>query len=94
MKTQPQITFLGMPPNEAAEALIRENVDKSGTIFGGILNCRVAVDVPRRQREGNQHEVRIARAVPGNDVAVSRTPDQQPAYQDVRQAIRETVGKG
>ena len=48
----------------------------------------------RHQREGNQQEVPIVLAVPGNDVVVGPTPDPKAANQDVRQAIRETVRKG
>jgi hypothetical protein len=36
VKTQPQITFLNTPPNEAVEALIRENVAKLGKNKGDI----------------------------------------------------------
>lgn len=48
MKAQPQITFLGMTPNGAAEVLIRENIEKLDAFYDGILNCRVVVDVPHR----------------------------------------------
>jgi ribosome-associated translation inhibitor RaiA len=90
VKTQPQITFLNTPPNKAIEALIHENVEKLDTFYDGILNCQVVVDVPhRRQQEGNQYEVRVIVAVPGNDIVVSRVPDQQTANQDLRQAVRE-----
>ncbi|HEY8505295.1 MAG TPA: HPF/RaiA family ribosome-associated protein [Gemmataceae bacterium] len=90
MRAQPQITFLNMPHSEAAEALIRENVEKLNTFYDGILNCQVVVDVPhRRHQEGNQYEVRIVLSVPGNDIIISRTPDEQTANQDLRQAIRD-----
>jgi ribosome-associated translation inhibitor RaiA len=89
MRPQPQITFLNTPRSEAVEALIRENVEKLDVFYEGILNCQVVVDVPhRRQQEGNQYEVRIILEVPGNDIVVSRTPDEQTANQDIRRAIR------
>ena len=89
MIAQPQITFLNTPRNEAVEEQIRENVEKLDTFYDGILGCQVVVDVPhRRQQEGNQYEVRIILGVPGNDIVVSRVPDEKTANQDLRQAIR------
>jgi hypothetical protein len=69
VKIQAQIAFLKVPPNEAVEALIRENVAKPDTVYGGIRGRRV-VSVASWQGRNRGRAVRKvllrAEGTPGN----------------------------
>jgi len=94
MQTPLEIAFHNFPSSPAAEADIRNHVDRLERIFSRLTNCRVRVD----QRNQNANEtippvVHIEIAVPGhNDIVVAHEPGHlQRKYQqpDLHNAINE-----
>ncbi|MET0411617.1 MAG: HPF/RaiA family ribosome-associated protein [Polyangiaceae bacterium] len=87
MQTPVQITFRGMSPSEAIEAIIRQRVEWLEGFNNHITRCHVVVDVPHRQHpKGRAYSIRIDLGTPsGEIVASSREGD---AHEDIHTAIR------
>lgn len=85
-----QIIFKDLPPSEAIEAKIRQEVEKLNRFYDFIIGCRVTVAAPHRHHhQGNIYEVRIDITVPHAELVINRTPSQNHAYEDVYVAIRD-----
>jgi len=71
-----QITFRGLDPSEALEADIRERAERLEQFYGGIVRCRVLVELPHRHAEhGRRFHVRIELTVgDGGPIVVSHDP--------------------
>ena len=77
MKSQLQITFRNMQPIEEAEEWIRAEAAKLETLYGQLMGCRVAVEVPHRhRRKGRAYHIRIDLTVPQGEIVVKREPTQ------------------
>lgn len=94
MQIPAEIAFHNIESSAAAEAAIRDHLDRLERIFGHLTTCRVCVD----QRNQNHNEtippvVRIEISVPGrNDIVVAHEPGHlQRKFQapDLRNAINE-----
>ena len=71
-----QVTFREFDPSTAIEEYVRKRASKLDTFFDRILRCRVVVDVPHRHHQhGKRYQVRIDIAVPGDELVVTRNPD-------------------
>jgi len=85
-----QVTFRNLDHSDAVEARIREKVEKLGSFHGGIMSCRVSVEMlHRHHQQGNHFHVRIDLKVPGHELVAGREPDENHAYTDVYVAIRD-----
>jgi len=75
MKAQMQITFRNMKPSATVEEWILEEVDKLESLYGQLMGCRVAVEMPHRHhKKGSPYHVRIDLTVPGGEIVVKKEP--------------------
>ena len=80
-----QVAFRGLSHPDALEADIRERVGWLEQFYGGIVRCRVLVEVPHRHRHRGRHfHVRIEVTVPGRDpIVVSHEPSLHGGLKDI-----------
>jgi cold shock CspA family protein len=83
-----QINFRGLAHSETIEADIHERVAWLEQFYGGIVRCRVAVEIPHRHRHDGRHfQVRIDITVPGGaPIVVSHEPSLHGPLKDVAEA--------
>jgi ribosomal subunit interface protein len=85
-----QITFHNLDRSEAVEAQVRERAEKLDRIHRRLHRCRVAVEARhRRHQQGRLYRVRIDLTLPGGEIVVGRTSDDNHAHEDVYVAIRD-----
>jgi ribosomal subunit interface protein len=85
-----EIVFQNLAPSPAIEARIRTRIERLERFFDQIMSCRVAVEASHKhQHKGNLYRVRIDLKVPGEELVVSRVPDDNQAHEDVYVAIRD-----
>jgi ribosomal subunit interface protein len=76
MQTPLQITFRGMVPTERVGDHVKKQADKLERFFDRITGCHVTIDTPHRhKKQGQHHRVSIELVVPGKDLVVARSPD-------------------
>ena len=68
------VSFVNVEQSEAAERLIRKEAAKLEKFYDRITSCRVAVERTGHRRTGGAFRVRIALAVPGEQLVVNREP--------------------
>jgi cold shock CspA family protein/ribosome-associated translation inhibitor RaiA len=79
-----------MEPTETIEALVREKAARLDTFADHIMSCRVVVEPKGKHHlHGNLFEVRIDITVPGEEIAVTREPNQHTEYRDIHVALRD-----
>jgi cold shock CspA family protein len=80
-----QVTFRGLAQSDALEADVRERVAWLEQFYGGIVRCRVLVEVPHRHRQDGRHfHVRVEMTVPGGaPIVVSHEPSLHGPLKDV-----------
>ena len=79
-----EVTFRNLKTSEWLDREIRDRAAKLETFCPDIVSCHVLVGIPHRHREhGNRFEVHIDVVVPGEEIAVSRSP-----------SVRTTKGDG
>jgi ribosomal subunit interface protein len=87
MKITPQITLKNVPHSDAVEAKIREKISKLDQFSDRVMSCRVVVEESqRRQHQGKLFSVRIDMTVPGKELVVNRTENED-CYVAVRDAF-------
>lgn len=71
-----QVSFRGLAHSDALEADIQERVAWLEQFYGGVVRCRVLLDLPHRHRHDGRHfHVRIEMTVPGgNRIVVNHEP--------------------
>jgi len=85
-----QITYRDMPPSEAVEANIRERVQKLELFVDNITSCRVVIEAPHKHHQkGKLFSIHIDITLPGQEIVVSRQPDNHHAHEDIYVAIRD-----
>lgn len=85
-----QITFQNMEPSDAVEANVRKKADELERFAEHITRCRVIVEAPHKhQHKGNIYGVKIDITLPGDEIIVSRHPEQNHAHEDIYVAIRD-----
>lgn len=85
-----QITFRHVDPSPALEAKIRERAEKLDRFADQIMGCRVVIEAPHKHRhKGNLYRVRIDITVRGEELVVSREPEQHQAHEDPYVAVRD-----
>ena len=90
MKLPLQLAFRHMDPSDAIEALVREKSAKLDEFSGHIMSCRVVIEPKGKHHlHGKLYEVRIDLTVPGEEIAVTREPDQHTEHGDIYVAVRD-----
>jgi cold shock CspA family protein len=85
MQVPAQITYRGFEPRAALEADVRERIAWLEQFYGGIVRCRVLVELPHRHRHDGRHfHVRIELTVPGGEpIVVTHEPSLHGPLKDV-----------
>jgi cold shock CspA family protein/ribosome-associated translation inhibitor RaiA len=90
MQTSLQISFHQVPPSPALEDDVRRWVDELETFFDRMISCRVLIEAPHHhQHQGGLYRVRIEIGVPGDQLVVTRSPDEHAAHEDAHVAVRD-----
>ncbi len=85
-----QITFRDIPPSEAIETKIRQQVEKLNRFYHRLIRCQVIIEVPHRhQRQGKIYHVRIDLTVPQGELVINRHPSQAQSHENLYVAIRD-----
>lgn len=85
-----QISFRHMDRTEALEALVREKAARLDDFAGDIMSCRVVLEpAGKHHQHGNLYEVRIDLRLPGEEIAVSRSPSEHTECRDIQVALRD-----
>jgi ribosome-associated translation inhibitor RaiA len=70
-----QITFRNMDSSPAVEARVCEEAEKISEFYGGIMGCRVMIEIPHQHRQqGKRFHIRIDLTVPGGEIVVNQEP--------------------
>lgn len=90
MQSPLRITFRHMKHSDAVAANIREKAEKLDQFYENIMSCRVVVEPAHKHKhKGNLYQVRLNVTVPGNELVVTREPDQHHAHEDIYVSIRD-----
>ncbi|USF89091.1 HPF/RaiA family ribosome-associated protein [Candidatus Endoriftia persephone] len=90
MKIPLQVTFRDIPHSDALEADIREKAAKLEEYYDQIMSCRIMIESPHgHHHKGNLYHVRVDITVPGDEIVVSRSPDQHHAHEDAYVTVRD-----
>ena len=85
-----QITFRALPPSDAIEAKIRQQVEKLNRFYQSIISCRVTLEVPHRHHhQGKIYHVRIDLTVPQGELVINRHPSQHQSHENLYVAISD-----
>jgi len=85
-----EITFRHMNPSPALENEIRERAKRLEHYCPDMIGCKVVVEAPHRHhQQGNLFHFRIDTTVPGKEIVVQRSPDDQHAHEDPYVALRD-----
>jgi ribosomal subunit interface protein len=89
-----QVTFRDMPHSDALEAHVGKLASKLDTFSARITSCHVVLEAPHKhQHEGRHYRVRINLSVPGSEVVVSHTPEDEATNEDAYAAIDEAFDR-
>jgi ribosome-associated translation inhibitor RaiA len=90
MKLPLQVAFRHMDHSDAIEALVREKSAKLDEFSDHIMSCRVVIEPKGKHHlHGKLYEVHIDLIVPGEEVAVTREPDQHSEHEDIYVAVHD-----
>ncbi|MHB8874339.1 MAG: cold shock domain-containing protein [Myxococcaceae bacterium] len=90
MQTPLRVTYRGLKPSPALDAVIRQGADKLEEFFDRIISCRVAVEQPHRHHHlGRHYRVRIIISVPNEEIVVGRDPSEHAVHEDPLLAVDE-----
>jgi len=85
-----QIYFQNLERSDFIEAAVRKYAKKLELFRDDIVSCRVTIESPHKhQRKGRLFHVVINIRTGGDEIAVSRMPDDEQAHEDVYVAIRD-----
>jgi ribosomal subunit interface protein len=84
------VTFRGMDPSEAVEALVRERAVRLERFRDQIVSCRVVVESPHRHHQhGRLFHIRIDVTTPGGELVVNRDHGDDHSHEDAYVAVRD-----
>jgi ribosomal subunit interface protein len=85
-----KLSWRNIPPSEAVEAHVREEIQRLERFYGRITGCAVTLDAPsRHHRHGaQQYRVRIELTVPREKLVVTRDRARSRANADLYSAVR------
>jgi ribosomal subunit interface protein len=85
-----QIRFQNLERSDFIEAAVRKQAKKLEQFRDDIVSCRITVESPHKhQRKGRLFRVIINVRTRGDEIAVSRMPDNEQAHEDVYVAIHD-----
>jgi len=85
-----QVQFLNLEPSSFIERAARKRAAKLERFVDDMISCRVTIEAPHlKQHHGNLYNVSIDVRVPGKEIVVSRSPDDDHAYEDVYIALHD-----
>jgi ribosomal subunit interface protein len=94
MQLPPQVSFHNIDHSDSLEAYARERAAKLDTFYARITGCHVVVEAPHKhQRTGWHYRVRVDVTVPGGEVVVSHSPDENTTNEDAYAAIDEAFDR-
>lgn len=89
-----QVSFRHMEHSPEMEKLVRDKAGKLDEFSDHIMSCRVVVEPKGKHHQcGNLYDVRIDISVPGEEIAVTREPDQHGEYRDIHTALRDAFDR-
>jgi ribosomal subunit interface protein len=84
------VTFRGMDPSEAIEALVRERASRLERFRDQLVSCRVVVESPHRHHQhGRLFHIRIDVTTPGGELVVNRDHGDDHSHEDAYVAVRD-----
>lgn len=91
MKIPLEISYRGVPHNQAIESLVRKKAAKLEQVCHQLNSCRVAIEKAHEHpNSGSPYRVRIDMTVPpGHELAVTKSPDAGKQYEELETVIRE-----
>lgn len=91
MQVPLEINFRNAERSDSVEAAVRERVDKLDHYFQHIISCRVTLEVPNRTPHYDvlNHRVSVEISVPGEELVVSREPNEHEDFNDIYVTIRD-----
>ena len=85
-----QIRFQNLEQSDFIEAAVRKHAKKLEQFRDDIVSCRITVESPHKhQRKGRLFRVVITIRTRGDEIAISRMPDDQQAHEDIYVAIHD-----
>jgi hypothetical protein len=85
-----QITFRGVSPSPAVEALIQERAERLAHANDLIHRCHVVLEQPHRhQHKGRPFNVRLDITTPFGEVVVTRALEDSHRHQPLQTLIRD-----
>lgn len=79
-----------MDPSPALEAVVRERAEKLEKFCDQIIGCEVVIETPHKHHhKGNLHHLRIDVTVPGEEIIVRRSPDDNQSHEDPYVVVRD-----
>ena len=85
-----EIIFRHMERSPSLETVVRERVEKLEKFCDEIIGCQVMFEEPHQHhRQGNLYHFRIHLTVPGKEIVVKRSPDDEHAHEDAFVALRD-----
>ncbi len=87
-----QLSWRNVPPSDAVEAMVREEVARLERASGRITTCKVALEAPARghhRQGGAQFRVRVELTMPGGRLVVGRDPRETTRHADLYATVKE-----
>ncbi len=90
MQKDPEIVFHHVDRSDAVEQKIRDRLERLERYGDTIVSCRVVVDQPHRHKnKGNIFKVGVELKVPGKQLIVNHSPEDDHSHEDLYVAIRD-----
>jgi ribosomal subunit interface protein len=88
MQTPIQITFRDVSHSDSVEQYVRARAARLDAVASRIVGCQVALEVPHKHSQhGRHYRVRISLQVPGGEVVIGNTHDDDRNEEDLYAAI-------
>ena len=85
-----QIHFKNMDTSPALEQAVRERLERLERFHDHIISGRVTIEAPHKHHQkGNLHHLRIKLTVPGDEIVVQRSPDDNKSHEDPYVVVRD-----
>lgn len=90
MKIPLQVRFHNLEPSLSIETAVRKHAEKLELFRDDIVSCRVTIESPHKHKhKGRLYHIVIDVRTEGDEIAVSRMPDDEQAHEDIYVAIRD-----
>jgi len=84
------VQFQNLDPSTAVEKSVRKYAERLDRFYPDIMSCRVTLEASHKhQHKGNLYHVVVDIKIPGDEIVVSRAPDDEQAHEDIYVAIRD-----